>query len=118
MKSIHIMLVYATVIGFVIRSIWAFTDNPLRGERWVRTVPHVIDTLLLILGVIMAYQISQSPFSGWLLAKLIGLLAYILFGVLTLRATAAMPRAIGFVGAMTSVGYMFAVAFTRDPLPL
>ena len=117
MKSLHIMLAYATVLGFVVRALWAFTDNPLRQQRWVRIAPHVIDTLLLVLGVVMAYQISQSPFSGWLLAKLIALLAYIGFGVLTLRAGSTGLRAIGFVGALASIGYIFAVAFTRNPLP-
>ena len=54
---------------------------------------------------------------SWLLARLIALLAYIGFGVLTLRAGSTGLRAIGFVGALASIGYIFAVAFTRNPLP-
>lgn len=117
MKAIHIVLAYATVLGFIVRALWAFTDNPMRRERWVRIVPHVIDSLLLVFGVALAVQLSLSPLSGWLLAKLIGLIAYIGFGVLTLRAASTGLRIAGFVGALASVGYIFAVAFSRQAWP-
>jgi len=79
--------------------------------------PHVIDTLLLVLGVAMAFQLGLSPVSGWLGAKLVGLLVYIGFGVLTLRAKTTPMRVVGFAGAILAVGYVFAVAFSRDPSP-
>ncbi len=117
LKSFHVALAYLTVVGFVIRGIWALTDSPLRRERWVKVAPHVVDTLLLVLGVVMAYRLSLSPVSGWLGAKLVGLFAYIGFGVLTMRAPGKPLQVAGFVGALLSVGYIFAVAFTRSPLP-
>jgi uncharacterized membrane protein SirB2 len=117
LKLLHVGLAYLTVLGFVVRALWAFSDSPMRRARWVRTVPHVIDTLLLVLGVAMAFQLGLSPVSGWLGAKLLGLLVYIGFGVLTLRATSTSLRIGGFVGAILAVGYVFAVAFSRDPWP-
>ena len=118
LKVLHITLAYLTVAGFVVRALWVFSDSPMRNERWVRIAPHVVDTLLLVLGVVLAIQLSQSPFSGWLGAKLVGLLAYIGFGVLTMRASTTPLRAVGFAGALLSVGYIFAVAFTRSAWPL
>jgi uncharacterized membrane protein SirB2 len=117
LKLLHIALAYLTVIGFVVRALWAFTESPMRQQKWVRIAPHVIDTALLVLGVTMAFQLGLSPVSGWLGAKLLGLLAYIGFGVLTLRASSAPLRTAGFVGALASVGYVFAVAFSRNPWP-
>ncbi|MDZ7668883.1 MAG: SirB2 family protein [Gammaproteobacteria bacterium] len=117
LKALHIALAYLTVVGFFIRGIWALTDSPLRREKWVRIAPHVVDTLLLILGVIMAIQLSMSPFSGWLGAKLLGLLAYIGFGVLTMRAASRPLQLVGFLGALLSVAYIFAVAFSRSVWP-
>jgi uncharacterized membrane protein SirB2 len=117
LKSLHVGLAYLTVLGFVVRALWAFADSPMRRAKWVRIVPHLIDTLLLVLGVAMAFQLGLSPVSGWLGAKLAGLFVYIGFGVLTLRATTTPLRIVGFVGAILAVGYVFAVAFSRDPWP-
>ena len=117
LKLLHIGLAYLTVIGFVVRAIWVFTDSPWRQQRLVKIAPHVIDTLLLVAGVALALQWGIAPLSGWLGAKLLGLLAYIGFGVLTLRASSNALRAAGFGGALVSVGYVFAVAFTREVWP-
>lgn len=116
--SIHLMLAYLTVLGFVVRGIWSLIDSPLKNQKWVRVAPHVIDTALLVLGVALAVQLSVSPLEGWLAAKLVGLLAYIGFGVLTMRASTRPLKLVGFVAALASVGYIFAVAFARDPWPL
>lgn len=118
LKALHIALAYLTVAGFFIRGIWALTDSPLRQEKWVKIAPHVIDTLLLTIGVIMAVQLGIALFSGWLGAKLLALLAYIGFGVLTMRASSRPAQLAGFIGALLSVAYIFAVAFTRSPWPL
>jgi len=117
LKSFHILLAYLTVIGFVVRGIWALLDSPQRNARWVRIAPHVIDTLLLSAGVVLAINLGLSPVSGWLGAKLLGLLAYIGFGVLAMRAKNRGLQLFGFIAALASVGYIFAVAFTRSPWP-
>jgi uncharacterized membrane protein SirB2 len=117
LKSFHIVLAYLTVIGFIVRGIWALADSPQRNQRWVRITPHVIDTLLLTAGVIMAINLGLSPVSGWLGAKLLGLLAYIGFGVMAMRAKDRSLQLFGFFAALLSVSYIFAVAFTRSPWP-
>ena len=117
LKLFHITLAYLTVIGFVVRGIWVLADSPMRQQKWVRIAPHVVDTLLLIAGVVLVLNLSLSPLSGWLAAKLLGLLAYIGFGVLTMRAGNRPLQLLGFAGALLSVGYIFSVAFTRSALP-
>ncbi len=117
LKVLHVTLAYLTVIGFVVRAVWVFTDSPMRQQTWVRVAPHLIDTTLLLLGAAMALRLGISPVSGWLGAKLLGLFGYIGFGVLTMRARSTGLRIVGLAGALASVGYMFAVAFSRNPWP-
>lgn len=117
LKMLHIALAYLTVAGFLLRALWVFLDSPMRQQKWVRIAPHVIDTLLLVVGVTLAFQLGISPVTGWLGAKLAGLIAYIGFGVLTLRAHSAGLRVLGLAGALCSVGYIFAVALSRNPWP-
>ncbi len=114
MRQFHVFLAYATVAGFLLRAFGSFTHAQWVGGKLARIAPHVIDTLLLAIGVAMAVQLAISPLTGWLAAKLIGLVAYIGFGVLALRATAQPLKWVGLVGALTSVGYVFFVAFTRQ----
>ena len=118
LKSFHITLAYLTVIGFVVRGLWAIVDSPLREQKWVRVLPHVIDTALLSIGVVMVFSIGASFTDGWLAAKMLALLGYIGFGVLTMRAASRGLKITGFVLALVCVAYLFAVAFSRSPFPL
>ena len=117
LKSFHITLAYLTTLGFVVRGLWSIMDSPLQNQRWVKVLPHIIDTMLLLIGVTMAINIGASLVSGWLAAKLLGLLGYIGFGVLAMRAKTMALKVTGFLAALSCVAYMFSVAFTRSPWP-
>ena len=117
-KSLHIVLAYVTVIGFVIRALLAFAGSPARNVRWVRITPHVIDTLLLACGIALAVSLSLSPLvHGWLAAKIVGLVLYIGFGVAAMRAPTLPLKLVSFVLALASVGYIFAVAYSKQVVP-
>ena len=116
-KMLHITLAYLTVIGFVMRAGWSFVSPEMLQQKWVRITPHVIDTFLLLLGVALAFNLADGVLQGWLIAKLLGLLAYIGFGVMCLRGTGT-TRVVGLIGALLSVCYIFLVAFTRQIVPI
>jgi uncharacterized membrane protein SirB2 len=117
-KHFHVALAFITLASFVARALLAMAGSPLRERKWVRIAPHIIDTLLLACGIALAVQMSLSPLvHGWLMAKIIGLLAYIGFGVLTMRATTRGVRLVGFVCAVASVSYIFAVAYSKQVVP-
>lgn len=118
LKSFHITLAFLTAAGFLLRGFWSVLDSPQRNERWVRVVPHLVDTALLTLGVMLAFRIGASLGDPWLAAKMTALLAYIGFGVLTMRARTKALKIFGFVAALLALVYLFAVAFTRSPWPL
>jgi uncharacterized membrane protein SirB2 len=115
-KTLHFSLAFLTVAGFVIRAGWSYTSPQLLEQKWVRIAPHVVDSLLLVLGVVLAFSLPQGPWQAWLGAKLMALLAYIGFGVMTLRGRGTV-KLVGVVGALLSVGYIFMVAFSRQVWP-
>lgn len=118
LKSFHVTLAYLTAVGFLLRGLWSVLDSPLRDERWVRVVPHLVDTTLLVLGVTLAVQIGASLADAWLAAKMTALLAYIGFGVLAMRGSTRTLKIFGFCASLLALAYLFLVAYTRSPWPL
>ena len=116
---LHLSCVVLSFALFNLRLGWMFLDSPLLRRRWVRLLPHVIDTLLLIAGVALAVQLGQYPLlDAWLTAKLLGLLAYIVLGSLALkRAPTRRARLLATIGAWLAFAFIVAAALTRSPLP-
>lgn len=116
-KLVHMSCAALSVSLFAARGLWLLTsERPL--WRWLRVVPHVIDTLLLASGLTLAFLIRQYPFvnSDWLTAKVIGLIVYIVLGVVVFRALA--PRAarwLLWIVAILVFGYIVSVAVSKNP---
>ncbi len=120
---LHAGLAVLSGSGFVVRATWRIVGCPLADLRVVRVLPHLVDTLLLLLGVILAVWSQRVPLlypgdHAWLGAKLLALLGYIALGLLALRfARSQAQRLFAFAGALGCFGYMLAVATTRQVLP-
>ncbi len=118
LKDLHVAFAYITIAGFVVRGLMSIAESPLRNARWLRIAPHVVDTLLLAFGIALAVSLSLSPLAnGWLMAKIIGLIAYIGFGVMAMRARGRSLKIAAFIAAIASVGYIFAVAYSKQVMP-
>ena len=93
--------------------------SALLQRRWVRIVPHVVDTALLLSAVAMAVMICQYPFGvPWLTAKFIALLAYIGLGMIAMRfGRTRGERLVAWCAAQVVFAYIVAVAITRNPAP-
>ncbi len=118
-KFIHVSTVILSYALFFTRGLWMIQDSPALRRRWIRIVPHVVDTLLLASGVTLAIRIRQYPLvDPWLTAKLIGLLVYIALGLVALRlGRRRSARIAAWVGAQAVFFYIVAVAVSRTPLP-
>jgi uncharacterized membrane protein SirB2 len=116
-KSLHVACVILSLAGFAARGALMLAGSPLLNARWVRVAPHVVDTLLLASAAWLAWALQQYPFvHGWLTAKVLGLLAYIGFGMVALRRGRTKGiRATFFALALASAAYVVWVALTRDP---
>ncbi|MDE2094837.1 MAG: SirB2 family protein [Burkholderiales bacterium] len=117
LKTIHMSAVALSVTGFFGRGIGA-----LAGARWVRsrlarTLPHVVDSVLLLSAIALAWRLRLDPLATpWLMAKIIGLLAYIVLGMVALRPGRPWPvRATAWVLALLTFGYIVSVAITKNP---
>lgn len=111
---------FAAISGalFVTRGLWMLTDSPLRQRAWVRSVPHLVDSLLLATAIILAWWSGQSPTANpWLGAKVGALIAYILLGSVALKYGKTRPlRSAAFLAALGCFGYIVATAITKNPL--
>lgn len=115
-KNIHITCAVLSITGFVIRGIWLIRSSAWLQHRWVKRLPHVVDTLLLISALILVYQSAQYPFvQHWLTTKVLLLLLYILLGMVALRwgRTRRIRISAWFLAVMVYL-YIVVVAITRS----
>ena len=119
LKFTHISCVAISYVMFVLRGIWMMRESALLQRRWVKIVPHLVDTLLLASAVALAVMSHQYPLSnGWLTAKIVGLLIYIGLGTVALkRGKTRRGRVTAWLAAQAVFFYIVAVAITRQPLP-
>ncbi len=109
------MLLAATSVGlFALRLLlWEWRGS--RPGGWLRVVPHLADTALLLTGLSLAVLWQLSPFTfNWLAVKLLLVLLYIALGFLALRfsRSSAGRRAAG-VAALLTVAAVATVARSK-----
>lgn len=94
-------------------------NSPMLARRWVRVAPHVVDTLLLASAIALAVTVGQYPLvDGWLTAKVLGLVVYIVLGMIALkRGRTRAARIAAFCSALLVFAYIVAVAVTKSVLP-
>lgn len=119
-KTLHQAAVILSIAGFFARG-----AASLRGAGWVRsraarTLPHIVDSVLLISALWLAWMLRLTPDAApWLLAKIIGLLVYIALGVVALRPGRPLAlRASAWVAALATFGWIVSVAMTKNALGL
>lgn len=119
LKLIHVSCVAASYALFFVRGLWMIRDSPLLRKPWVRTVPHVVDSGLLLSAVTMAVLSRQYPLlADWLTAKLAALVIYISLGMVALRyGETRRARIVAWIAAQAVFAYIIAVAVTRNALP-
>ena len=119
LKHFHLTTVAITLTLFLLRGAWMMADSPRLQARWVRIVPHVNDTLLLVSGFGLAIMLGQYPLvNGWLTAKLFALIVYIVLGTVALkRGKTRRTRIAAWIAALLVLGYIVAVAVAHDPFP-
>jgi uncharacterized membrane protein SirB2 len=117
LKAVHSACAILSISGFTLRGILMLLESPLLATRFARVAPHVVDTVLLASALWLAALIGQYPFvEGWLTAKLLALIAYIVLGTVALkRARSKTVRAAAFALALVTAAYIVSVALTRDP---
>lgn len=117
LKIIHVISVIFSYLLFMLRGIWMMQNSSILQRRWVKILPHVIDTVLLASAVTLVTMIQQYPgMSTWLSAKIGGLLLYIILGMMALRfGKSRKIKIISWITAQIVFFYIVLVALTKNP---
>lgn len=117
LKLVHQSAVALSIAGFFARGAGMFAGASWVRTRSARTLPHVVDTVLIVSAVALAWVLRLSPSNApWIAAKIAGLFVYIALGMVALRfgRTRAI-RAMAFAAALLTFAWIVSVAITKDP---
>jgi uncharacterized membrane protein SirB2 len=117
LKLIHQSAVAISFAGFFARGIGMLRDAAWVKHRLAKTLPHLVDTVLIVSALWLAWILRLTPSNApWINAKIAGLLVYIALGMVALRfgRTKAI-RGAAWVLALLTFGYIVSVAITKDP---
>lgn len=117
LKHLHVTCVALSYSLFFLRGVWMLRGTLATRGRWVRIVPHMVDSVLLVSAVMLAVKLGFSPFTApWLLAKIIALLLYIALGAIALKRGRTLGiRLAAWLSAQAVFFYIVGVAVTHDP---
>jgi len=120
--SLHLTTVILTISLFVLRYWWHFTGNPRVQARWMRIVPHAVDTLLLLSGLGLIVVTRYIPFTAngaWLTEKLFGVIIYIVLGFIALGRYRPRSQQTGFIAFLLGLVVLYIIiklAATKIPI--
>jgi uncharacterized membrane protein SirB2 len=118
-RAAHVAFVAVSIALFLLRMGWRERAPAHLARRWVRVVPHVVDTALLLSGAWLAWQLGAAGVRGWLPAKLVGLVIYIILGSVALRRGRSRQVRLTAAGAaIVTFAYIASVAVGKSPWSL
>ncbi|MGL5334028.1 MAG: SirB2 family protein [Aeromonas veronii] len=114
-KHLHMTLALVSLLLFIYRWSLALAGSARLQQKWLKILPHINDTFLLLFGVLRAVALQLSPGQQpWLMAKLIALVLYIGLGVMALKRPARGQKLAAGVAALVVFGYMVGAAITKS----
>lgn len=78
-KHLHVGVAILSLLAYTLRGIWMIRQSPLAEARWVRIVPHIAYTALVLLGATLATLGGQWGFA-WIWLKLALLVVFAAVG--------------------------------------
>ena len=116
-KYLHVSAALLSISGFILRGYWMIVESRLLTHRATRVVPHAVDAILLLTGIIMLVSVTLNPATQpWLLAKFTAIVAYVLLGTVAIkRGPTKEVRMVALVGAIACFAYIAGVALSRSP---
>ena len=117
LKLVHQSAVALSLAGFVARGTGMFNDAAWVRTRIARTLPHIIDTVLIASAIALAWMLGLSPANApWITAKVVALVVYIALGMIAFRfGRTRRIRGMAFALALLTFGYIVSVAISKDP---
>ena len=117
LKTIHESAVTLSFAGFFARGVGMLGDATWVKHRLAKTLPHLVDTVLIVSALWLAWILRLTPSNApWIGAKIVGLFVYIGIGMVALRfGRTKGVRASAWILAMLVFAWIVSVAITKDP---
>jgi uncharacterized membrane protein SirB2 len=119
-KLIHLTTIVFSVVLFLLRFALNTIQSPMLQKKWLKILPHIVDSLLLVSAATLCVVLKQYPFvDAWVSEKLLALVMYIFMVTLALKlGRTSFMRGIGLVGAVSWIAYAGMVAVSKQPILL
>ncbi|WP_299078106.1 SirB2 family protein [uncultured Paraglaciecola sp.] len=117
-KHLHLTAIALSVILFLFRFVLNTKQSPMLQKKWLKIVPHIVDTVLLVSAATLCVMLKQYPFvDAWVTEKLMALILYVVMVTLALKlGRNGSMRGIGFIGALSWIVYAGMVAVSKQPM--
>ncbi|MDB2386462.1 SirB2 family protein [Shewanella sp.] len=119
-KHTHMTFVALSVLFFLVRFSLHLKQSPIMDTKFVKIAPHVIDTLLLLSGLVLCFCIKQYPFvDAWMTEKLGAVVAYIVLATIALKANRnKLFKVFAALGAISWIAYAAKLAVLKQAVVL
>lgn len=115
LKIVHVASVVLSFAIFAVRGGNALSGQSGQQGKLGRIVPHVVYTILLVSALGMVFITRQYPFvAAWPTVKLLGLVAFVVFGVFAFKGSQARKATFFALGLLAFI-FTASVALTHDP---
>ncbi|MFT6991788.1 MAG: putative membrane protein SirB2 [Paraglaciecola sp.] len=117
-KHLHLTAIVLSVLLFLLRFVLNATQSPMLQHKWLKILPHVVDTFLVVSAAILCAMLKQYPFvDAWVTEKLLSLVMYVFMVTLALKlGRSSFMRGIGLVGALSWIAYAGMVAVSKQAM--
>jgi uncharacterized membrane protein SirB2 len=117
-KQLHIMTAAVSILLFLIRFYLLMSTAGKRRPGWLRILPHLNDTLLLTLAILLCFSIQQAPIiTPWLSEKVSAVILYIFSGMFALKwAKSRSGQVVWFIISCAMFAYTANIAMNKNPL--
>jgi len=114
-RQLHITTVVLSITLFTLRFLLLIRSPARQPGRWLKVLPHVNDSLLLIFAIVLCIIIQQAPLvTPWLTEKVGAVILYILAGMFALKWSKSRPgKIIWFMIAIFLFAYAANIAINR-----
>ncbi len=117
LKHIHMTFVVLSLLLFILRGLWLFRNSAMLDKKLFKIAPHIINTIMLVSGIILALHLGMNPGEqAWLMAKIIGLVVFIILGIGAFKVRHPLAQKILWIDALVVFAYIISVALTKNTL--
>lgn len=114
LKHLHMTAIAVSFLLFTFRFILRMANSGLANKKWLKIVPHIIDTLLLASAIGLMIMIAQYPLvHTWLTVKVVCVVGYIVMGVICFKQKAKHIMMLSYLGAVFFIALAGKIAVTK-----